>query len=248
MIFIKSLLFSILILLTSIPLAISFLVFYPLFFLDRRKLFDLVSIYWSKYIIFVLKHICRIDSKVIGFEKLNKNKQYLIVGKHESLWESFMLNTFIKPAPAFIIKEEMLRVPFFGWNYSNATNIPIDRKAGLTSLKKIIRKSKEFVKEGRNIIIFAQGTRVPYNSSAKDYPYKVGFAVLAKELGIDIVPMALNSGKLWGKKQFLKYPGTITMDFLKPIKYKNIKGLNNKDLVKKIEDKIENRCKELNKL
>ena len=156
------------------------------------------------------------------------------------------MHTIMKPAPAFVMKKQLLTIPFFGWTLANATNIAIDRDTGSTSLKIIIKKSKEYLKEGHNIIIFPQGTRVPNNSTVEEYPYKIGFVVLAKELKVDVVPIALNSGKYWSKKQFLKYPGTIRMEVMDPIKYEDIKKMKNKEIFKTIETLIEDKSKELN--
>ena len=154
----------------------------------------------------------------------------------------------MKPVPCFILKKEMLKVPFFGWHLSNATCIPIDREEKITSLKKIIKESKKFLTLGHNIIIFPQGTRVPYDATTEYYPYKIGFAVLAKELGVDLVPIALNSGKFWKTKQFLKHKGTITMEFLDPVPYADVKKMKNSEIVDLFQNKIESACKKLNNL
>lgn len=237
-----------------------FVIFNSIFFLGIRilliKLFvsedkmemkiDNALIKWGEFVMFCLKHIVNINYNIIDFDKLDKDKNYLIVCKHESVWEAFIMHTIMKNTPAFVLKNEMLYVPFFGWALSNGTHIGIDRKKGLTSLKKIVRLSKYYSKKNKNIIIFPQGTRVPYNSDVKDYPYKIGFVVLAKQLGVDLVPVALNSGKLWRKKQFMKYPGTITMKFLEPIKYEDIKKMKNHEVLNKVEDIIESECKKLN--
>lgn len=247
--FFKSLLFVIFVWISAIPLTIAFIFSYPLFFLkNRRKLFDSILVLWGKYVLFCLKICVGIRANIIGYEKLDRNKRYLFVCKHESLWESFVFHTFMKPVPCFILKKEMLKVPFFGWHLSNATCIPIDREEGIFSLKKIVKESKIFLNLGHNIIIFPQGTRVPYDSNIKQYPYKIGFTVLAKELGVDVVPVALNSGKLWKTKQFVKHKGIITMKFLDPISYSDIKKMKNNEIISLVQDKIENTCEKLNEL
>ena len=247
-IFFKSLLFSIIIILFSIFfLGFGFLFIKIFIKVNKTDKMDYLLVIWCKFIMFLLKNVVKINYNIIGFDKLDKNKLYLIVSKHESVWEAFIMHTIMDRAPAFVLKKEMLSVPFFGWALSNGTHIGINRKEGLTSLKKIIRESKKYLATGHNIIIFPQGTRVPYNSDINDYPYKIGFVVLAKELGVDLVPVALNSGKLWKKKQFMKYPGTITMEFMEPIKYKDIRRMKNKDILNAVKSLIENRCDILNK-
>ena len=190
----------------------------------------------------------QLDKNMISsYKKLDKNKAYIIIGKHESTWDTLIMHTFMKPAPVFILKKELLWVPFFGWGLALASKIAIDRGGGATSVKKIIKEGKAYIKEGHNIIIFPQGTRVPPQSTIKDYPYKPGFIALIKSIGADIVPMALNSGNLWKKKQFLKPSGTITMKFLDPIKYEDIKDLSKEEIIAKIEKIIESESQKLNK-
>ncbi|HSQ97683.1 MAG TPA: lysophospholipid acyltransferase family protein [Rickettsiales bacterium] len=198
--------------------------------------------------IIILRWTVGIKSKIIGYEKLEKGKAYIIVGKHESTWDTLIMHTFMKPAPVFILKKELLFVPFFGWCLATASKIAIDRKAGASALKQVLKEGKEYIEEGHNIIIFPQGTRVPPEAKTKEYPYKTGFIGLIRELGADIVPMALNSGKLWRKKQFLKYSGTITMEFMDPIKFEDIKKMSKEELLTKLENIIEKKCEELNKL
>lgn len=246
--FFRSVLFSLLTLITSIPLSFAFIIFWLPFFPNRRRNFDLVASSWCKFILWTLRVATKINSNIIGYDRLDPKKAYIIVGKHESTWDTLIMHTFMKPAPVFILKKELLMVPFFGWCLALASKIAIDRGGGAGSLKKILREGKEYIKEGHNIIIFPQGTRVPPYSNVKDYPYKTGFIALIKEMGADIVPMALNSGKFWKKKQFLKYSGTITMEFMEPIKYEEVKKMSKEELLKRLEDIIETKSEELNKL
>lgn len=246
--FLRSLLFSIFTLFSSVPLSFGIILFWLPFFPNRRRNFDLNASLWCKLMIIILRWTVGIKSKIIGYEKLEKGKAYIIVGKHESTWDTLIMHTFMKPAPVFILKKELLFVPFFGWCLATASKIAIDRKAGASALKQVLKEGKEYIEEGHNIIIFPQGTRVPPEAKTKEYPYKTGFIGLIRELGADIVPMALNSGKLWRKKQFLKYSGTITMEFMDPIKFEDIKKMSKEELLTKLENIIEKKCEELNKL
>jgi 1-acyl-sn-glycerol-3-phosphate acyltransferase len=245
---IRSLLFSFLSLLTSIPMSFGFALFWLPCFPKRRVAFDYISAWWCWLMLFFLRISTGIKPNIVGYEKLKKRKSYIIVGKHESTWETLVMHTFMRPTPVFILKKELLWIPFFGWCVGLSSRIAIDRNGRASSIKKMIKDAKKFVAEGHNIIIFPQGTRVPCDSNTKDYPYKTGFLALVKELGVDIIPMALNSGKLWKKKQFLKYSGKITMEFMEPIKYEDIKMLKKGEVIALLEDKIENKCKELNKI
>lgn len=244
----RSIIFSFATIITSVPLSFAFIIFWLPFFPNRRKNFDIVSACWCKFILWVLDWGAGIKSNVVGYDKLDKSKAYIIVGKHESTWDTLIMHTFMKPVPVFILKKELLMVPFFGWCLALASKIAIDRGGGAGSIKQILREGKEYIKEGHNIVIFPQGTRVLPGSPVSEHPYKTGFIALIKQMGADVVPMALNSGKLWKKKQFLKEPGTITMEFMEPIKYEEIKAMDKDELLKKLENLIETRSNELNKL
>lgn len=246
--FIRSLLFSIFSLATSVPLSFGIIFFWLPFFPNRRKNFDLVASLWCELMLWILKWTVGIKSNIVGYEKLEKNKAYIIVGKHESTWDTLIMHTFMKPSPVFILKKELLLIPFFGWCLAMASKIAINRSGGAGSIKKILREGRSYIKNGQNIIIFPQGTRVLPNCTTKECPYKTGFIALIRDMGADIVPMALNSGNLWRKKQFLKHSGTITMEFLEPIKYEDIKKMSKEELLEKLENIIEPKCKELNKL
>lgn len=246
--FFRSLLFSIATLATSIPLSFAFMIFWLPFFPKRRKTFDFVGGSWCKLMIWILRITTGIKSDIRGVENIDSKKAYVIVGKHESTWDTLIMHTFMKTAPVFILKKELLMVPFFGWCLALASKIAIDRNGGAGSIKKILKQGKKYIKDGHSVIIFPQGTRVPPYSTTEEYPYKAGFIALIKEMKADVLPMALNSGKLWRKKQFLKPSGTITMEFMEPIKYEEIQKMKKKELISKLENIIESKSQELNKL
>jgi 1-acyl-sn-glycerol-3-phosphate acyltransferase len=245
-VFINSCLFSVISFLTTVPLSFLFMILWLIPFVpEKRYKFDFISSYWGALMLWFLKILTGIRPNIVGYDQLKKGKSYLIIGKHESTWETLIMHTFMRPAPIFILKKELAWVPFIGWCLASANNIPIDRKAGISAMKKIIKEGKKYIQRGHNIIIFPQGTRVSPTASTKDYPYKTGFIGLIKELKIDVVPMALNSGNLWRKKEFLKKKCVITMEFLKPIPFEKIKDLTKEELAKKLEAIIEKKSKEL---
>ena len=246
--FIRSLLFSIFTLSTSIPLSIAFIIFYFPFFPNRRKNFDLISAYWCKFTLWILKITTGITCKIEGLENFEKNKSYIIVGKHESTWDTLIMHTFMRPVPVYILKRELLMVPFFGWVLNLSSRIAINRNGGAKTIKQIVKEGNFYLKEGHNLVIFPQGTRVHIDSTTSDYPYKSGFVALIKNLKVDVIPMSLNSGKYWSKKQFLKQKGVITMEYMKPIKYNELKNLTKEEIILKLENIIETKSQELNKL
>ena len=242
-IFFRSLLFTILFLLDTLTLAL-FISFGRLIFMYDR--FRFVSRIWTKTNIFLLKYICGVKYKVIGEENI-PNYNCLIVSKHQSTWETYFLFQYFKKYPIFVVKKELLSIPGIGTSLKNVGCIAIDRKDGIHSIKKVEEQSKKILEnDDRHILIFPQGTRVPVDSNTNDYPYKGGFLGIAKVNNLDILPIALNSGKCWPKGSFMKKPGTIEVKFMPVIKHEDYKDMKKTDILKLIEDTIENAQKTLN--
>jgi len=214
---------------------------------NARKITDKVGKIWTWTVLLGLKYICGIKWKIKGLKNLPKKNGFIIAGKHQSAWETYIMHQLFTPVPVFILKKQLLNIPVFGWSMRVASHISIDRKAGVRALKSMLKQGRFYLDEGYNIIIFPQGTRVPIGKTAKEYPYKPGILGIVRNLKCDVVPMALNSGKYWAKKQFLKKPGTIIMEFMKPIKYKEIKKLGKKAFMDKLEKIIEKKSNELSK-
>jgi 1-acyl-sn-glycerol-3-phosphate acyltransferase len=155
----------------------------------------------------------------------------LLTAKHQSLWETFALLTVVRE-PTFILKRELGWIPLFGWLAIKSGMIPVNRGAGMTALSGMTRRAVAAVKGGRQIIIFPEGTR----RAPGDPPdYKVGVAHLYRLLRVPCLPVALNSGLFWGRRQFMRYPGTIVVEFLEPIQ----PGLSREDFLLRLESDIE---------
>ncbi len=121
------------------------------------------------------------------------------------------------------------------------SGIIVDRKGGAKALKDLIKQSKKYLERGQNIVLFPQGTRVPFGASSEKYPYQAGVTALYLACGVKVVPAALNSGKFWPKEGVLKNSGKITLEFLDPIET----GLSKKEFSEKLELAIEKRSSEL---
>lgn len=133
--------------------------------------------------------------------------------KHESMFETAeMLRLFVDPAIVF--KRELLRIPGWGWVAERHGVIPIDREAGAGAVRALLTAAKRVRAEGRNVVIFPEGTRVPHGQQP---PLKAGFAGLYKALGLPVVPIAMDSGRLWPRRVFVKRPGTVTFRLGEPI-------------------------------
>lgn len=154
---------------------------------------------------FLLKTICRIDVQVEGAENIPKDRNGIVMCKHQSTWETFYLPLLFRD-PAPIAKHELMYIPFFGWALAAAEPIAIDRKNKGTAQQQILVKGKRILEDGRWIMVFPEGTRVPYGTVGQ---YKLGGARLAAATGYPVVPVAHDAGRYWPRRKFLKYPGTI---------------------------------------
>lgn len=167
---------------------------------------------WSRLNSRLLRLICGVKVEIAGLEKIPSGAM-LVAAKHQSLWETFALIPLFRD-PTFVLKRELMLIPFFGWAARHAQMIPVDRGARSVALMKMTEQAKFEARRGRQIVIFPEGTRCAPGAAPK---YKFGAAHLYAELGIPCVPVALNSGLFWPRRSFLRYPGTIRVEILDPI-------------------------------
>ncbi len=240
--FCRSLIFSILFCLSSIILFTILIL--PIIF-DNQTICTKIGRIWAATIVFLLKVLCGVNYKVVGLENLPRNgTKYIIASKHESTWETYFLFYFFRKDVSFILKKELLKIPFFGWSLKHTGQIAIDREAKGTSIKQVVKEANEALNnKNREIIIFPQGTRVPVDSSMEEYPYKIGFFAIIKALKADIVPIALNTGCFWPKGKFIKTPGEVTLKILPIIKYEEIANLSKVQAVEYLAKTIETESK-----
>lgn len=183
----------------------------PTLLLPRGALLWMVK-NWAGVNLALLRLICGLHCEFRGVEKIPPGA-VLIASKHQSLWETFALIIVLKD-PAYILKRELLWIPFFGWCAWKAGMIPVDRGARSQALNAMTERAREEIAKGRQIIIFPEGTRRAPGAEPK---YKFGVAFLYSELRIPCVPVALNSGLFWPRRSFMRYPGTVRVEFLDPI-------------------------------
>jgi len=183
----------------------------PTLLMPRGALIWLVK-NWSRMNFRLLRWICHIHYEVIGAEKIGHGP-LLVASKHQSLWETFALMTVFDD-PAYILKRELIWIPFFGWCAWKAQMIPVDRGAGSAALAAMTERAKAEVERNRQLIIFPEGTRRAPGAEPK---YKFGVAHLYSEIGVPCLPVALNSGLFWPRRSFRRYPGTIKVEILDPI-------------------------------
>jgi 1-acyl-sn-glycerol-3-phosphate acyltransferase len=202
---------------------------FPLLFASRRAVQTAGGI-WIDGTLWLLKHVVGIDYRIVGAEHLPATPA-VYASKHQSAWETLFLSRYLN-FPAFVLKQELLSIPLFGWFLKKAGMIAVDRKAGASALRSMARQATETLESGRSILIFPEGTRVAPGQSK---PYQPGVAALYTQQKVPVVPVALNSGLFWGRRAFLKKPGTIVVEFLPPIP----PGLDRKTMMRELETRIE---------
>jgi len=183
------------------------------------------------YIILILKII--LNTKVIfhGLENLKKEKKFFIASAHQSMFETFVLQAPLD-FPIFILKKELLKIPLFGWYLRKIGSIEIIRETTTKDNLNFFDKIKKTLhNNNRPLLIFPQGTRVKFDERA---PFKKGVARIYDSLKLPCIPVALNSGKIWPKNSFIKYPGDIHVSFLEPIS----SGLEKNIFLNTLQEKI----------
>jgi len=197
----------------TIPFTILSILTFPLSAIARYKFISL----WAKTILFWLKISCNINFKVNGLENIPK-KPFMVLSKHQSAWETIAFQK-IFPPQVWVLKRELLWIPFFGWGLAMTSPIAINRKAGKQALGQMLKQGVDRINKGFCIIIFPEGTRIKPKEIGK---YHIGGAWLAKKSKIDIVPVAHNAGSFWPKNSFIKLPGEITVSIGLAIDTSNI--------------------------
>jgi len=161
---------------------------------------------WAIFCIWWLKVTLNITINIKGKENIN-NSPCVIISNHQSTWESLAFQT-IFPAHTWVIKQELLWLPIFGWSLALLKPIVINRGEKLNAIKKIIKQGADRLSDGISVVVFPEGTRQPYNQLGE---YQNGGAAIAKKSGYDIIPVYHNAGKIWPKGSFIKKPGVITI-------------------------------------
>ena len=190
------------------------------------------------YVIVIVRIFLGTKVEFKGIEKIPKNEKYFVASAHQSMFETFALQSVLD-YPVFILKKELLKIPLFGQYLKKIKSIEIIRDTTTKENLNFFDKVAKIVKnENRPLLIFPQGTRVKVEDRV---PFKKGVGRIYEALNISCVPIALNSGKVWPKNGIIKYPGKITVSFLEPIK----PGLNKEEFIKNLEIKIYDEIKNI---
>lgn len=169
--------------------------------------------YWAKFCVWWVKVTCGVSYEVYGQENINNLQVGLVFARHESAWETFATQV-IFPPQTFVLKKELLKIPFFGWGMRLLDPIAIDRNAGRKALKQVVVEGTQRLENGIWVIIFPEGTRMPHDEIGK---INSGGAMLAIKAKRPVVLMMHNAGEFWPKNSFIKRPGKIKVYLSQPI-------------------------------
>jgi 1-acyl-sn-glycerol-3-phosphate acyltransferase len=231
-IFLRSLVYQVLFYLL---LVFWMLVAIPTFVMPRRAIINIAGL-WARSSIWLLGVVCNVRVDYRGLEKIPKGP-LIVASKHQSMWETFALLQFFEQ-PLFILKRELTWIPLFGWYLVKCGMIAIDRAAGGRSLLAMARRAGEAVRRGRQLIIFPEGTRRPVDAKPD---YKTGIAQIYVDCGVSCLPVALNSGLFWPRRTFMRYPGTLVVEFLDPLP----PGLSRREFITRVSTVIEDATRPL---
>jgi len=230
---IRSLLFALYQALITPAFALLALLTFPLTLRLRYRLITA----WSRLMLTAAERICGIRYRVLGAERIPA-PPFIVLAKHQSAWETLAFQV-IFPQQVWVVKRELLWIPFFGWGLAMLSPIAIDRAAGARALRQLLDQGRERLARGFCIVMFPEGTRMPPGTRG---PYQAGGAWLAVQTATPVVPVAHNAGLLWRRKAFLKHPGLITVSIGPPI---DPRGLTHQELNRRVEDWIETEMQRL---
>jgi 1-acyl-sn-glycerol-3-phosphate acyltransferase len=198
----RSLLFLLILVVVTPPYTLGVILCRPLPHKTRRH----SVVPWVNFVIWLVKHLLGIPYRLVGTENL-PTRPVVVLCKHQSAWETFMLQEVFKDT-VFVWKKEIKYIPFFGWALASIPMIETDRSATKAALKSLVDQGRDRLDNGYTVIIFPEGTRSQPGSKNR---YKGGGAHLAVETGTPVVPVALNSGEFWGRNALFKKCGTVTV-------------------------------------
>ncbi|NOZ53959.1 MAG: 1-acyl-sn-glycerol-3-phosphate acyltransferase [Gammaproteobacteria bacterium] len=208
MLYIRSVLYTV-VMIATVPLfVIPGMLLFPFPYKIRYGFFSR----WAYLVIWLLKVICNLRHEVQGKENIPTGPA-IIFCKHQSLWESIALQT-VFPPHLWILKKELMKLPFFGWALYMLESIAIDRKGGRKAVDQIVKQGIQRLDQGRWVVVFPEGTRIAPGERKK---FGIGGAILAEKSGYPVVPVAHNAGEFWRRRALIKRPGVIKIVIGEPI-------------------------------
>jgi 1-acyl-sn-glycerol-3-phosphate acyltransferase len=185
---------------------------------------------WMLLIMGGMKVLVGLSYEVRGRENIPVGPA-LYSSKHQSAWDTGIFFLLLEDA-SYVLKKELLSVPLYGWLLKKDKMVVIDRDGGGSALKQMVRDCQAIIEDGRQLVIFPEGTR---SQPGAKLPYHPGIAAVYKQAGVPVIPVALNSGLFWGRRSFAKKPGKIIIEFLPPLP----PGMDRKTFIVELESRVE---------
>lgn len=168
---------------------------------------------WARFYLAGGRFWCGIRTRVEGLEKLPKDRPFIIASQHQSAFDTLVWMNLVSK-PTYVMKEELLKVPFVGPMLKLTGMIPVQRAGGSKAMRGLLKETERAAADGRQMIIFPEGTRMAYGETV---PLKPGIVAMARHTGLPVYPVATNSGLCWPNRGFLKRPGTISVVIGDPV-------------------------------
>lgn len=208
MIWLRSLLFTSFLFLSVPVFATGVLLLAPF----GHQVYYRMAVGWARANLWLLDRLCGLRFEVEGLENIPQ-APCVLYWKHESVWET-MAGALLFPPQTWVVKRELMWLPFFGWGLALLKPIAINRKAGRTAVKQVMSQGRERLASGLFVVIYPEGTRV---LPGQERRFGISGAALAKSAGRPILPVAHNAGDFWPRRSFLKRPGVIKVVIGAPI-------------------------------
>ena len=171
-----------------------------------------IAINWARFNLWWLRVSCGLRHEVEGLEHI-PSRAGVVMSKHQSAWETLALGLLFRPQ-SWVLKRELLRIPFFGWGLAAMNPIAIDRKAGRRAVRQVLEEGTQRIADGVWVVVFPEGTRVAPGTTGR---YHMGGVQLARKAERPVVPVAHNAGRYWPRHGFRKRPGTIRLVIGRPV-------------------------------
>ena len=216
-------------LLSAVALSMSF-------FLPLKFRIGIIRI-WIGCSLFCLRVICGLKYTVEGLENIPEHG-FIVMSKHSSTWETIAIQRFFRPL-VWVVKRELTWIPFFGWALKAVDAIALDRGTGRKAIKQLIRESQYHMDQGRILMLFPEGTRVP---PMQQKSFKMGGAIVSQRTGYSVLPIAHNAGEFWPRHSWIKWPGTIRVVIGEPI---DPEGKSPEQLIGEVASWITSECERI---
>ncbi len=182
-----------------------------------HRVYYRMAVAWARANLWLLEKLCDLRFEVEGMENIPR-EPCVLYWKHESVWET-MAGAVLFPPQTWVVKRELMWLPFFGWGLALLKPIAINRKAGRTAVRQVMSQGRERLADGLFVVIYPEGTRV---LPGQERRFGISGAALAKSAGRPILPVAHNAGDFWPRRSLLKHPGVIKVVIGRPIATGNL--------------------------